>query len=71
MLAESIVPRMLKTMVIPFLGSGRESGVEEAFVATADVVAPSKFTARVLRRVALTCRMLSRAEVKSAAALRA
>ncbi len=74
MLAESIVPRMLKTIVIPFLGSGCESGVDDAVDAAAVVVeeaAPSKFTASVFRRVALICKMLSRSGVKSAAALRA
>ena len=72
MLAESIVPRMLKTMVIPLLGSGCDSDEAEGFNGSVvDEEAPSKFIASVLRRVALICKMLSRSAVKSAAALRA
>jgi len=72
MLAESIVPRILKTIVIPLLGSGWESGADGAAVEAVCVEeASSKFTARILRRVALICKMLSRSGTKSAAALRA
>ena len=72
MLAESIVPKMLKTIVIPFRGTGCDSGADEALVGiVAEEEAPSKLRTNALRRVALICRMVSRSGVKSAAALRA